>query len=919
MKKITATIILISILATAALSGEPPDTLWTRTFGGSSKDLGMSVQQTSDGGYIIVGYTYSYGAGTYLIKTDANGNESWSKTFVEKICNSVQQTSDGGYIIMGCTGLYGEGEKDVYLVKTDASGNESWHKTFGGSELDLGWSGQQTFDGGYIIAGNTYSYGAGERDVYLIKTDAMGIESWTKTLGGSDNDNANCVQQTSDGGYIIAGSSDSYGARWGDFYLIKTDASGNESWHQTFGGSGNNSGMSVQQTSDGGYIILGNTSSYGGGSEVYLIKTDTRGVSQWTQTFGGSETDLCSNVQQTSDGGYIIIGGTTSFGNANYDVYLIKTDASGDSLWTRTFGGSDYDSGNSVKQTSDGGYIIAGTTSSYGAGDTDVYLIRLAPDGGLVTQPSYPPDLIVTNIEFNEPSGNQALDGGETGKISFTLSNSGKGEAYRIEPKLNTAGSVSGLTIKHPFAISRLDPGKTENVSISLIGSMSLLDDNVKFTLDVMEANGFDAAPVEIEIPTVAFKPPKLIFTDRGIDDSNGNMMIESMEIVEITARVQNQGLGKADSVIVNVNLGDNVFLAADSESDFQLDTMSPGEFKDVSFMVYTNRRATSVPIDLVIKEKRGKYGSTEKLDLPFNQVQQSTQQFAVQKKETPVNIQIAGGLSVDVDIDIPQGNTVNPDAIAVVIGNSNYSMHNRDVPNVDFAKRDADVMKQYLIKTFGYKEGNILFYADAKNSDFRSIFGTSDVPEGRLAMTIKSGKSDVFIYYSGHGAPDLKEKTPYFVPVDCAPQDVKINGYPLDLFYDNLAKLPAKSVTVMIDACFSGGSDVGMLIASASPIGIKVTNPAAKLKNGLVMTSSSSDEVSSWYPEKKHGLFTYFLLKGLQGNADLNKDKRLTAGELQQYIADKTEGVPYWARRLHSRSQMPQAMGDLERTIVVY
>jgi len=378
---------LFLLYISAFAQPQPPDTLWTRTFGGYDGDFGYSIQQTMDGGYIITGYTYSHGAGSAdvcLIKTDANGNEQWTQTFDVSFNDkgySVQQTSDGGYIITGYTEYCGGDSAGVYLMKTDANGNEQWTQTFDGNDWDEGWSVQQTTDGGYIIAGSTWYYSANSGDVYLIKTDANGNESWMQTFGGSSDEHGYSVQQTSDGGYIIAGHTWSYGSGEYDVFVIKTDTNGNESWTQTFGGSSSDFSYSVQQTTDGGYIIAGKTYSYGTGeSDVYLIKTDTNGNEQWTQTFGGSDWDAGHSVQQTSDGGYIIAGYTYSYGAGSGDVYLIKTDANGNEQWTQTFGGGNNDKGRSVQQTSDGGYIIAGYTGSCGAGSYDICLIKTEPD-----------------------------------------------------------------------------------------------------------------------------------------------------------------------------------------------------------------------------------------------------------------------------------------------------------------------------------------------------------------------------------------------------------------------------------------------------------------------------------------------------------------------------------------------------------
>jgi len=278
--------------------------------------------------------------------------------------NSVQQTQDGGYIIAGSVHRPLQTYSDVWLIKTDAAGDKTWDRTFGGTSPDCGCSVQQTRDGGYIIAGWTGSFST-SYDLWLIKTDAGGNSEWTKTFGGTDKDEGNSVQQTTDGGYIVAGWTKSFGAGRGDVWLIKTDAHGDTMWTRTFGGASLDEAASIQQTTDGGYVVVGTTHSYGvgGSSDVWLIKADAHGDSVWTRTFGGGGADYGNSVRQTQDGGYIITGRDGSHSTGIYGTWLFKTDADGSMLWTRTFG--EMNEGSSVWQTQDGGYVVAGHVSTY--------------------------------------------------------------------------------------------------------------------------------------------------------------------------------------------------------------------------------------------------------------------------------------------------------------------------------------------------------------------------------------------------------------------------------------------------------------------------------------------------------------------------------------------------------------------------
>ena len=247
-----------------------------------------------------------------------------------------------------------------------------------------------------------------------------------------------------------------------------------------------------------------------------------------------------------------------------------------------------------------------------------------------------------------------------------------------------------------------------------------------------------------------------------------------------------------------------------------------------------------------------------------------------------------------------------NADAVAVVIGNQTYA--HKDIPPVSYALNDALAMKKYLIESLGYKDGNVITKNNASKATLEMIFGTKSNHRGMLYNYIKPKKSDVFIYYSGHGSPDPVTQKAYLVPTDCNPVMMDLTAYPLDVLYGNLPKIEAKSITVVIDACFSGGTSTGKwLVPNASPALIKIKNPVTTMNNINIFTSADKTQVSSWYPEKQHSMFTYFFLRAVCGDADFNADRKITYQEIYNFVADRAEGVPYYAKRLHGgRIQTP-------------
>lgn len=378
---------------------ESPPVLWEKHYGGPEDDKGHAAVQTLDGGYILVGQTSSIGAGNldvYLVKTDPSGDIEWERAIGgtdEDIGFGVNQTSDEGYIITGSTFSFGAGSNDVYLVKTDANGDTTWTRTFGGANTDHGRAVRQTMDGGYIIVGSTKSTVSGNSRLYLLKTDENGSFDWSRTYGEGNNGFGHEVHELSDGRFAVAGMHYPSPAENRQFYLVKTTAEGDTVWTRGYGGPAIDWGYGLDLVTGGGYILSGYT--LGDGTDAYLIRTDGEGDTLWTRRFGGGAPDVGFSIRQCPDGGFITVGWTESYGSGAEDIYVVKVSADGDLLWSETFGSGGYDKGRSIELTSDGGYIVAGHMWR-DANTYDACLIRFGAETTDVREGQDPPPMLLT-------------------------------------------------------------------------------------------------------------------------------------------------------------------------------------------------------------------------------------------------------------------------------------------------------------------------------------------------------------------------------------------------------------------------------------------------------------------------------------------------------------------------------------------
>lgn len=379
-------IILLCLLFSSlmTLHAQVPDTTWARTYGGSNIDVAYSACETSDGGYVATGYTFSFGAGqqdVYLVKTNSAGDTMWTTTFGGTAMDGahfVRQVPDGGYVIAAYTESFGGGGKNMFLIKTDSNGTAEYTRTYSTPLMDVAYAFCETPDGGYIFVG--YKNGPSgwyKGDLWILKTDATLDTLWTRTYGVAGEDYGISIKPTLDSCYIIAGVTSPSGNK--DLWLVKVDISGDIVWQKTYGYALEDVAYGVSPTQDSGYIITGYVDGIGQwtAGDLWLLKTDGQGDTLWTQRYGGPGEDFGFDVYPAYNNGYAIAGRRAA------DIWFLRMDSLGDTLGTRIYGGAGTESALSLYPTSDGGYIIGGYTESFGSGSNDFWLLKIAPDVGI--------------------------------------------------------------------------------------------------------------------------------------------------------------------------------------------------------------------------------------------------------------------------------------------------------------------------------------------------------------------------------------------------------------------------------------------------------------------------------------------------------------------------------------------------------
>ncbi|MDT8412112.1 MAG: T9SS type A sorting domain-containing protein [Vicingaceae bacterium] len=420
-------------LTSLCLIAQAPSIEWQKSLGGSGWDRAYSIEQTTDGGYIVVGYSSSTDGDVtgnngnsdyWVVKLDGTGTIEWQKSLGGSggdDARSIQQTADGGYIVAGSSNSTdgdvtgNQGDWDYWVVKLDGSGIITWQKSLGGSGSDIAYSIQQTTDGGYIVAGRSNSTDGdvtgnhGLYDYWVVKLDSIGTITWQKSWGGSGWDEASSIQQTIDGGYVVTGSSISTNGDvtgnhgYEDYWVVKLSSTGAIVWQKSLGGTKYDVAYSIQQTTDGGYIVAGTSTSNNGdvtgnhgGADYWVVKLSSIGSIIWQKSLGGTAWEEAYSIEQTTDGGFVVVGysdsndGDVTGNNGGRNYWVVKLSSTGTIYWQKALGGTNGSNlGHSIQQTTDGGYVIAGRSNSNDGdvtgnhGDYDYWVIKLSPSVGV--------------------------------------------------------------------------------------------------------------------------------------------------------------------------------------------------------------------------------------------------------------------------------------------------------------------------------------------------------------------------------------------------------------------------------------------------------------------------------------------------------------------------------------------------------
>jgi len=497
-----------------------------------------------------------------------------------------------------------------------------------------------------------------------------------------------------------------------------------------------------------------------------------------------------------------------------------------------------------------------------------------------------PPVLAIEGLKFIDEDGNKAINANENCKIEFKLINTGKGDALNIKALVSATGNTEGISFLKTQNLSKVDKlGGSQTFLIEIKSDFKTTDGNIEFTLEIDEPNGFNSDKIKIEVTSRKFLVPSLKVVDCIVFSGNHESNLELKKPFSVQLLIQNVGQGIAKNAELKFNLPDNVFMT-DGFELMQLKDIAPNEKRSIVYELIANNKykLPNIVLSAKLTESLESYGENWTKTLALNQSLAQKQIQIEAKSENKINIETAS-LRSDVDKDIPSGLPINTKKYALIIGCEDYTKYQTDLDkevNVDFAANDARVFAEYAEKTLGFPKEHIFTLIDPTKAIVKQY-----IDKLITSIEFENGPAEVVFYYSGHGLPDEETKQAFLIPVDVNGSNPK-DGISLAWIYDKLSKYPSKKVTVILDACFSGGARNKELVALK---GVKV-KPRIDVVPGniLVLSSSQGNQSSAVYKEKQHGYFTYFLLKNLKESR--GKEEFGTAFDQVKYNVSKEVNI---------------------------
>jgi len=505
------------------------------------------------------------------------------------------------------------------------------------------------------------------------------------------------------------------------------------------------------------------------------------------------------------------------------------------------------------------------------------------------------PDLIINEEKFVDENKNNVINANEECSISFKVQNIGKGVAQDVQVKASVkSGSVSGVTFNETISLGSIPGDSSRSVTIPIHGKLNTDDGMAEFLIQVMEARGFDAFPLEFKIETRKFAEPKIVIADAVFSTEDGGL-IKLNYPINLKVLIQNVGAGEAKGVRVNFDLPSPNCVFLGDQNQFDLNFMKRGESRELDFLFTATRRytGTTIPVSVQIIETYGRYGLDSTIKVSLDENLTAKNEVVIAGTATVAEDIAIASLTSDVDKNIPQIVTTHPSRYALVIGNEDYSKFQRGLnneANVKFARNDATIFKDYAQRVLGVESKNLFFITDATAGEMEQKIDLIS----KLA-TKTGAEAEIIFYFAGHGLPDEVSKEPYLIPVDVSGTNLT-SAVKLADVYKKLSETGAQKVTFFLDACFSGGGrDAGLLAARS----VKVKPKEELVTGNVVVFSASSGEQSSLpYTDKQHGMFTYFLLKKLQESKG-----NITYGKLADYVKNN---VSIESLRINNKEQDP-------------